>query len=283
VKLAQFIECGTEGLGIAVDNGLVDLRDRLPSKIITMVDLIQHWDALGTEIQSFSTLDPDLAMEQVTLKPPISRPGKIMCIGLNYADHAAETKMELPKDQLWFSKAITTVSDPFGIVQLPRVSEQLDYEAELVFVIGKRCRHVSRSEASGVIFGYFVGNDVSVRDWQLKTSQFVLGKSFDTHAPIGPWIVTADSIDPHNLGIRCSVNGEERQRSNTRHFIFDCYAMVEHLSKVMTLEPGDIVFTGTPSGVAAARTPQVWLKDGDRVRTEIEGIGYIENTIEREP
>jgi 2-keto-4-pentenoate hydratase/2-oxohepta-3-ene-1,7-dioic acid hydratase in catechol pathway len=151
-----------------------------------------------------------------------------------------------------------------------------------VFVIGQKCRHVSRAEAAKVIFGYTIGNDVSVRDWQFKTSQFILGKSFDTHAPIGPWIVTAESIDPNDLNIRCRVNDELRQSSNTRHFIFDCFAMVEHLSKVMTLEPGDIVFTGTPSGVGATRKPPAWLKEGDRVRTEIDGIGHIENIITRE-
>jgi 2-keto-4-pentenoate hydratase/2-oxohepta-3-ene-1,7-dioic acid hydratase in catechol pathway len=167
-------------------------------------------------------------------------------------------------------------------VQLPRVSTSLDYEAELVFVIGKKCRHVSRDQAAAVIFGYCIGNDVSVRDWQFKTSQFILGKSFDTHAPIGPWIVTPEAIDPHNLDIRCLVNGDERQSSNTRHFIFDCYAMVEHLSKVMTLEPGDLIFTGTPAGVGAARKPPLWLREGDVVRIEIEGIGAIENRIVRE-
>jgi 2-keto-4-pentenoate hydratase/2-oxohepta-3-ene-1,7-dioic acid hydratase in catechol pathway len=282
MKLAQFTEQGAVGIGIVVANGLVDLRNRLPSSVKTMVDLIEHWGEVHTAIKTYSTLAPDLAMEQVTLTAPVSRPGKIMGIGLNYIDHAAESKMELPKDQLWFSKAVTAIADPFGIVQLPKVSDSLDYEAELIFVIGQRCRHVSRDKAADVIFGYSIGNDVSVRDWQFKTSQFILGKSFDTHAPCGPWIVTADAIDAHNLNIRCLVNGELRQSSNTRHFIFDCYAMVEHLSKVMTLEPGDIVFTGTPSGVGAVRTPPLWLKDGDRVRIEIDGIGHIENTIRRE-
>jgi 2-keto-4-pentenoate hydratase/2-oxohepta-3-ene-1,7-dioic acid hydratase in catechol pathway len=149
-------------------------------------------------------------------------------------------------------------------------------------VIGRRCRHVSREEARTVIFGYCVGNDVTVRDWQFKTSQFVLGKSFDTHAPIGPWIVTADAIDPHNLEIRSYVNGEERQHSNTRHFIFDCYAMVEHLSKAMTLEPGDLIFTGTPSGVGAVMKPPKFLAAGDVVRVEIDGIGAIENHVVNE-
>jgi 2-keto-4-pentenoate hydratase/2-oxohepta-3-ene-1,7-dioic acid hydratase in catechol pathway len=247
-----------------------------------MKRMIEAWAEVQSAVQALESSEADYGLKEVTLHAPIGRPGKIMGIGLNYSDHAAEAKMELPKDQLWFSKATTAVSDPYGDVQLPKVSDCLDYEAELAFVIGRKCRHVSREEAPGVIFGYCAGNDVSVRDWQFKTSQFILGKSFDTHAPFGPWIVRSDSLNPHALNIRCSVNGEVRQSSNTRYFIFDCFAMVEHLSKVMTLEPGDVVFTGTPAGVGAARNPPVWLRVGDVVRVEIDGIGAIENRIVRE-
>jgi 2-keto-4-pentenoate hydratase/2-oxohepta-3-ene-1,7-dioic acid hydratase in catechol pathway len=283
MKLAQFSKAGRNGLGWVREDGVIDLRERLPGELTTMVDLIERWKEVRPILQSLDAPKPDFQLQDVTFRAPISRPGKIMGIGLNYADHAAEAHMELPKDQLWFSKAVTAIADPFGVVHLPKVSDNLDYEAELILVIGNRCRHVSRSEAARAIFGYSIGNDVSVRDWQFKTSQFILGKSFDTHAPIGPWIVTADSIDANNLAIRCLVNGEERQSSNTRHFIFDGPAMVEHLSKVMTLEPGDIIFTGTPAGVGAVRKPPVWLKEGDHVRVEIEGIGHIENLIVREP
>jgi 2-keto-4-pentenoate hydratase/2-oxohepta-3-ene-1,7-dioic acid hydratase in catechol pathway len=279
MKLANFTEGGSAGLGIYVGDGLLDLRKRLPPHVKTMIDLIEQWSEVRGQLDALAALPADLSLEQVTLKAPIVRPGKIMAIGLNYADHAAETGMELPSDQLWFSKAVTSISDPFGVVELPKVSNNLDYEVELVMVIGKRCRHVTRAQAPGVIFGYCIGNDVSVRDWQFKTSQFTLGKSFDTHAPIGPWIITADSFGPHRAGIRCFVNGEERQRSNTQNFIFDCYAMIEHLSKAMTLEPGDIFFTGTPAGVGAARKPPQWLKAGDIVRSEIDGIGAIEVRI----
>jgi len=147
-------------------------------------------------------------------------------------------------------------------------------------VIGKRCRHVAREQAAGVIFGYCAANDVSVRDWQLRTSQFVLGKSFDTHAPFGPWIVTPDEIaDPHALDIVCRVNGELRQHSNTKHLIFDCYAQIEHLSQVMTLEPGDIILTGTPGGVGIGFKPPRWLKAGDVVEVEIERIGSLRHTV----
>jgi 2-keto-4-pentenoate hydratase/2-oxohepta-3-ene-1,7-dioic acid hydratase in catechol pathway len=162
-------------------------------------------------------------------------------------------------------------------------SEQVDYEAELVVIISKRSRHVTKELAPAVVFGYCAGNDVSVRDWQLRSSQWVLGKSFDTHAPIGPWIVTPDEIiDPHALGIRCFVNGEERQNSNTRHLIFNVFEQITHLSTAMTLEPGDIIFTGTPGGVGLAMNPPRWLKPGDRVRVEIDRIGAIEAIIRPE-
>jgi 2-keto-4-pentenoate hydratase/2-oxohepta-3-ene-1,7-dioic acid hydratase in catechol pathway len=283
MKLARFSIGGQEGIGLVVDRGIINLGPRLPTPCHDMISLMSQYASVTDELSALeSQAKPDFRLKDVTLLAPIARPGKIMGIGLNYSDHAKEANMELPADQLWFSKANTSANDPFGDIQLPKVSDALDYEAELVFVIGKRCRHVRRDEAAGAIFGYCVGNDVTVRDWQFKTSQFILGKSFDTHAPFGPWIVTSDSIGPHTLAIRCKVNGEERQSSNTKYLIFDCYAMVEHLSKVMTLEPGDIVFTGTPSGVGAVRKPPLWLKAGDVVTTEIDGIGSIENRVIRE-
>jgi 2-keto-4-pentenoate hydratase/2-oxohepta-3-ene-1,7-dioic acid hydratase in catechol pathway len=178
----------------------------------------------------------------------------------------------------------TSTHGPYEAVHLPRVSDKLDYEAELAFVIGRRTRHATREQAKAAIAGFCCANDVSVRDWQLRTSQFVLGKSFDTHCPFGPWITTADEIpDPQSLGIRCHVNGESRQDSNTREMVFDVYAMVEHLSQAMTLEPGDLVLTGTPAGVGAVRNPRVYLQVGDVVRVEIDRLGHIENRIVNEP
>jgi 2-keto-4-pentenoate hydratase/2-oxohepta-3-ene-1,7-dioic acid hydratase in catechol pathway len=158
----------------------------------------------------------------------------------------------------------------------------LDYEAELVYVIGKRCKHVPLERAHEAIFGYCAGNDISVRDWQTRTKQVTIGKSFDTSAPFGPYIVTPDELDVTNLGIRSFVNGVKRQDSNTRHLIFGCPTQIAYLSQAMTLEPGDIVFTGTPSGVGAMMDPKVWLRPGDKVRVEIDGIGAIENEIEQE-
>lgn len=285
MKIASFsIDGGAREIGIVEGSGLIAASRRLPGIPSDMVTLIADWDAHKPVFDSLVGAAPDYAIAGVTLHAPVPRPGKILGIGLNYADHAAEAKglMEIPTEQMWFAKHQTCVNDPFGAIELPKVSSALDYEAELVFVIGKRIRHATREQAADAIFGYCVGNDVSVRDWQFKTSQVMMGKSFDTHAPFGPWIVTGDAIDPHALDIRCLVNGEERQHSNTRHFIFDCFDQVAFLSQAMTLEPGDIFFTGTPAGVAAIMKPPKWLVAGDVVRVEIEGIGAIENIVRPE-
>lgn len=283
MRIASFsVDGGARSLGLVEDAGLIALSRHLTDAPTEMIALIEAWGNFEPKLRALAGTPPDHALADVTLHAPVTRPDKIMGIGLNYADHAAEAGMEIPSEQLWFSKQATCIVDPYGAIQLPKVSNKLDYEAELVFVMGKRIRHASREDARDAIFGYCAGNDVSVRDWQFKTSQFNLGKSFDTHAPFGPWIVTADSIDPHDLAIRCLVNGEERQSSNTHHFIFDCYDQVAYLSQVMTLLPGDLFFTGTPSGVAAAMQPPKWLADGDVVRVEIDGIGAIENVVRPE-
>ncbi|MFW2830318.1 fumarylacetoacetate hydrolase family protein [Sphingomonas sp. ID0503] len=285
MKIASFsVNGGVRAIGIVEGDGIINLSSHLPEAPTAMIALIEGWDDLKPKVEALRGTTPDHKLADVTLHAPIERPGKILAIGLNYADHADEAKglMEIPTEQLWFSKPQTSVNDPYAPIQLPKVSSALDYEAELVFVIGKRGRHVGKEDAAGVIFGYCVGNDVSVRDWQFKTSQVMMGKSFDTHAPFGPWIVTADEVDPHTLDIRCLVNGEERQHSNTRHFIFDCYDQIAFLSQAMTLEPGDIFFTGTPAGVAAVMKPPKWLKEGDVVRVEVEGIGAIENIVQAE-
>jgi 2-keto-4-pentenoate hydratase/2-oxohepta-3-ene-1,7-dioic acid hydratase in catechol pathway len=189
----------------------------------------------------------------------------------------------VPETQIWFCKHGTAANGPFDAVELPRVSEQLDYEAELVVVIGKRGRHIAREDALGHVFGYCCGNDFTVRDWQRMTPQWMLGKSFDSHAPFGPWITTADEAgDPQALDIRCLVNGETRQNSNTAKMIFPIAEQIAWVSQAMTLEPGDVLFTGTPEGVAMGMKPPRWLKAGDRVRVEIGGLGAIENQIRAE-
>lgn len=272
-------------LGLVIDSGILRIAEHLPDAPRDMIGLIAQWSQWSAALQELHDTRPaDLAMEQVTLLAPVPRPGKILAIGLNYADHVEESGMEMPADQLWFAKMPTATTGPYAPIDLPCVSEQLDYEAELVFIVGKRCRHLTPETAHEAIFGYCVGNDVSVRDWQLRTSQFILGKSFDTHAPFGPWIVTPEELlDPHALGIRCFVNDERRQDSSTSQLIFDCYQQIEHLSRVMTLEPGDVIFTGTPGGIGAGFKPPRWLRAGDRVRVEIDHLGAIENVVRAEP
>ncbi len=223
-----------------------------------------------------------LPLAGVRLAPPV-QPRKFFAIGLNYADHVAESGQPMPEHLTVFVKASSCVTGPFDPIERPAVSDCLDYEGELGFVIGRRCRHVRAEDAAAVIAGYLIVDDVSVRDWQIQTPQWSLAKSFDTHGPIGPWIVTADELgDPHTLGIRTYVNGELRQQSNTRQLIFDCFRQVEILSQACTLEPGDVIATGTPSGIAATMEGRPWLKPGDRVRVEIDGIGAIQNDVVQE-
>jgi 2-keto-4-pentenoate hydratase/2-oxohepta-3-ene-1,7-dioic acid hydratase in catechol pathway len=223
-----------------------------------------------------------LALSTVRLAAPVA-PRTFFAIGLNYADHVAESGLPTPEHLTVFIKAASCVNGPYDPIQRPLVSECLDYEGELGFVIGRRCRHVRAQDAASVIAGYLIVDDVSVRDWQIQTPQWSLAKSFDTHGPIGPWITTPDELaDPHALGIRTYVNGDLRQRSSTDQLIFDCFRQVEILSQACTLEPGDVIATGTPSGIAAAMDGQPWLSPGDRVRVEIDGLGAIENEVVQE-
>lgn len=286
MKLVTFETPGAApALGLVVgETGIIDIQKYLPEAPREMIGLIDAWSLWQKPLQKLVDAGAvDLPLSQVHLLAPVPRPGKILGIGLNYADHIAESNMAKPELQLWFAKMPTSARGPFDSIELPKVSEQLDYEAELAFIIGLRCKNVTRENAAEVIFGYCAANDVSVRDWQLRTSQFMLGKSFDTHAPFGPWIVTRDEVpDPHALGIRCLVNGEVRQSSNTRELIFDCFDQIAHLSQVFTLEPGDVILTGTPGGVAGGMKPPRWLRAGDVVRVEIDGVGSIENTVRPE-
>jgi 2-keto-4-pentenoate hydratase/2-oxohepta-3-ene-1,7-dioic acid hydratase in catechol pathway len=280
MKLARFDAGNGPELGL-IHGGVIALRRALTAAPTDLAALIADWPRWqGQLIEIALTRTPDFALEGVKFLAPIPKPGKVLGIGLNYADHVAESGMEKPADQLWFSKPATAVTGPTDPIPLPRVSDQLDYEAELVVVIGPSAgRYLDDEEAKNAIFGYCVGNDVSVRDWQFKTSQFMLGKSFDGHAPCGPWIVTADEVDAATLDIICRVNGEVRQSSNTHNLIFDPVSQVRYLSQVMTLEAGDLLFTGTPGGVGAGFNPPRWLKNGDVVEVEIAGIGKLTNRV----
>ena len=218
----------------------------------------------------------------VKLLPPIPDPAKIVCLGLNYRDHAAETGAAIPKEPVLFSKYATALVGDGEPIVLPPVSNEVDYEAELVIVVGRRGRNLKAGEGMACLAGYTIGHDVSARDWQLKKDQkqWMVGKTFDTFAPTGPVLVTADEVpDPHNLGIRLRLNGQTMQDSNTRQMIFPVGAVLEYLSKVFTLEPGDLVFTGTPPGVGMARKPPVYLRAGDVVEVEIEGLGVLRNNV----
>jgi 2-keto-4-pentenoate hydratase/2-oxohepta-3-ene-1,7-dioic acid hydratase in catechol pathway len=227
---------------------------------------------------------PRRPLAEVQLLNPLPAPRIVFAIGLNYADHAAESGQAIPDFPVVFNKQVNCVTGPFDPIHYPRDGSMLDYEGELAFVMGRRCRHVPAGRGLDYIGGYTVMNDVSERAWQFRSPTWTMGKSFDTHGPMGPCVVTADEIgDPHRLELSTWVNGERRQHSNTDQLIFDCGRLVEILSTVCTLEPGDIVSTGTPAGVGMGMDPPKLLEVGDVVRIEIEAIGAIENTVIAEP
>jgi 2-keto-4-pentenoate hydratase/2-oxohepta-3-ene-1,7-dioic acid hydratase in catechol pathway len=229
-----------------------------------------------------------MPLTQVRLLAPVARPGKILGIGVNYAAHAAESvsfvNTAKPEVQKWFNKQATATNGPYDDVHLPKVSAQLDYEGELVVVIGKAGRHVPRLRAMEIVAGYCVGGDYSVRDWQKASQTMIMGKGFDTHAVFGPAIVTLDEAgDVSKREIRTFVNGELRQTGKPLQMIHDIAAQIEHLTAAFTLEPGDVIYTGTPAGVGAGFDPPKWLKAGDTVRIEIDGLGHVENKVVDEP
>jgi 2-keto-4-pentenoate hydratase/2-oxohepta-3-ene-1,7-dioic acid hydratase in catechol pathway len=283
MKIARFTRGGRAGLGLVQDDDIADLRDTLGTDDGIPAVLERGPEALRA-LSKAAVSAPRIALADVTLLAPIARPPKFLAIGLNYADHIAESGFETPKFPVFFNKQTTCVIGPGEAIHRPRVSTLLDYEGELGIVIARRCRHVPRERAHEVIGGYLVVNDVTVRDWQLRTPTMTIGKSFDTHGPIGPWLVTRDDIpDPQALSIRTWVNGELLQDGSTKDMVFDCAQQIEHLSTAFTLEPGDIISTGTPAGVGIVRKPPVLLKPGDVVRVEVGGVGVLENPVIEEP
>ncbi|MFQ5513968.1 MAG: fumarylacetoacetate hydrolase family protein [Myxococcota bacterium] len=284
MRLASFRHAGRTRLCIVVSDGVVDLAVADPALPRTLPALL----AMGpkglararTACEGAAARRP---LDPLALEPPV-RPSKCLAIGLNYVDHVRETGRHAPEFPLFFNKQVSCIHPPFAPVHLPRVSDELDYEGELAIVIGRRARHVAPEQAPEVIGGYTILNDLSVRDWQRRAPTMTLGKSFDTHGPLGPWLVTPDEIgDPHDLRLRTWINGELRQDASTRAMIFNCFEQVATLSTVMTLEPGDVISTGTPAGVGMAFEPPRFLRPGDRVRVEIERIGHIENEVIPEP
>jgi len=284
MKIATFTHQGRTRIGVVRGQQVADICAVAPELPRELVALVIGGPAALEQAGKAVQNAPMLALSQIKLEAPVMHPPEFLAIGLNYADHVAETGREKPQFPIFFNKQSSCINGPYDPIHLPRVSTALDYEGELGFVIGKRCRHVPRERAHEVIAGYFIVNDVSVRDWQRRAATMTLGKSFDTHGPTGPWMVTPDEIgDPHNLDLRTLVNGEERQHSNTRLLFFNCFEQVETLSTVFTLQPGTVISTGTPGGVAAAMKPPKWLTAGDTVRIEIERIGFIENRVIDEP
>lgn len=274
--------CGVLIADASGHQGVVDLA-AAGCAYTDMMDIINGGAAaLEAVADAAAKSRPQHALRDVRLLAPIAKPGKYLAIGMNYKKHADEARrlgVAVPEHQVWFNKQTTCVSGPFDEID-PGVTEKLDYEAELGLVIGTRAKGVSKEDALKYVFGYFVANDVSARDWQMHTPTFTMGKSFDTHGPIGPWIVTADEIaDPQNLEVRCYVNDELRQETNTSDMVHYIANQINYLSTAFTLEPGDLIATGTPSGVGIAMNPPVFLQPGDVVRCEIDGIGIIENRV----
>lgn len=247
-----------------------------------MLELIKDFEKLHDPLVKLIHESDPISWSVNDLAAPISNCEKVICIGKNYALHAKEMGGEPPTIPVVFSKFASVINRPGGPVVIPSLSQQLDYEAELVVVIGKPGRNIARQQAFEHVFGYCCGNDITARDWQKGKpgGQWLLGKSCDTFAPLGPYIVTADEVpDPHNLSIQLRVNGELRQDSNTSHLIFPIDFLIAHLSQFFTLRPGDLIFTGTPPGVGAARSPQLFLKNGDQVEVRIEGLGVLNSHV----
>ena len=279
MRLCRFESDHTIQIGkVIAGDAVVSLSDAVDGET-SMRRVLERLPALRAAFEAADA--PAIPLAQVKLLAPIDDPQKYLAIGMNYqahADEAAAAGHPIPKSQLWFNKQVSCITGPFDPIVRPKVSDKLDYEAELGYVIGTKCRHVTEADALSMVAGYLICNDVSVRDWQHRSPTYTLGKSFDTHGPIGPWITTADEIaDPEDLKMRLTVNGIVRQSAKTNDLIYKIAQQIAYLTTVMTLFPGDVIATGTPSGVAAV--DQNWMRPGDVVRVEIEGLGAIENLV----
>ena len=273
-------------LGVKVKNGIMDIAQVSDAYSLgvpkTIEQIIAAGKSVSEKLQKYAESTSFLIDEDnIVYAPCVTNPEKIICIGLNYLDHANESKMEIPLSPVVFSKFSNALAGNKQEILLPINAKQFDYEAELVIVIGKTAESVSRENAMSYIFGYTIGNDLSARDLQFRTGQWLLGKTCNGFAPIGPYLVTADEVNPSDLEISCRVNGELRQQGNTKNMIFDCAYIVSYLSHHMTLKPGDIIFTGTPAGVILGypEEKRVWLKSGEEVSVSIEKIGTLINKL----
>jgi 2-keto-4-pentenoate hydratase/2-oxohepta-3-ene-1,7-dioic acid hydratase in catechol pathway len=287
LRLIAYLEDGKPAFAALKDDGLVRLADILTDAPTDLMSLLQAGDAAMADLEASlasaaTTTAADL--DSVTLCPPISRPGKIICLGLNYADHAAEGGHARPDYPSVFLRSSTSLVAHAAPMIRPACSNKFDYEAELAVIIGQRCRHVKAGDAAKVIAGYSCFNDGSIRDYQKRTPQWTIGKNFDATGAFGPAFVTADEVPDGAKGLRIQtrLNGTVMQDANTLDLLFPVAEAIAILSECMTLEPGDVIVTGTPSGVGAARTPPVWMKDGDTVEVEIEGVGILRNPIRDE-
>lgn len=275
ILLAYHDDAGQLRVGIRTDRGVVDGGITADAFAAAGAVALPQLERRLAEVEQ-----TPMQESQLRLGPPVPNPGKVLCVGVNYLPHARESKMEVPSTPLLFSKFANAITGPGHDVPLLSEAQQYDYEAELVVVIGRRARRVRTEDALGHVLGYCNGNDVSARDLQFRTGQWLLGKSLDAFLPIGPYLVTADEIaDPQNLRVRCWLNGELRQDATTADMIFGVADIISYASTYMTLEPGDIIATGTPEGVILGRQPQVWMKPGDVVEVEVGGLGHLRNTM----
>jgi 2-keto-4-pentenoate hydratase/2-oxohepta-3-ene-1,7-dioic acid hydratase in catechol pathway len=283
MKIARFTHGGSTRLGVVVGPDIADVGRADPSLPTDVGALLT--DGWLDRVQPIVGSAPRLPLDEVRLEAPIVRPPEFLAVGLNYQLHVAESGMEKPDVPVVFNKQVTCVTGPFDPIVIPAAApDHVDYEGELAIVVGKTCRAVPRTEALGVVAGYLVANDVSVRDWQMRSPTMTMGKSWDTHGPIGPWLVTADEIpDPQDLRIRTWVDDDLRQDESTKAMIHDCAELIEHLSTAFTLLPGTVIATGTPEGVGMAMKPPGFMHAGDTVRIEIDGLGVLENPVVAEP
>jgi len=285
MRYTTFMHKGQPRLGVVTGNEVIDLNQAQPQISADLrTALRQGQDLQGAAQAAMASSAPRLPLASLQLAPVLPEPGKIVCLGLNYFEHAKEGGHAKPVYPSFFLRANSSLLAPGAKALRPRVSERLDYEAELAVVIGKTVKHATLDNALDAVFGYSVFNDISVRDYQKKTPQWTIGKNFDRTGPLGPVLVTTDELPPgaSELRIQARLNGQVMQDANTRDMIWGVAETIQLLTECMTLEPGDLVIMGTPSGVGQARTPPVWMKHGDVIEIEIERIGVLRNTIEDE-